>query len=213
MVLIRAPAITLHHTATYCSTLQHTHTPPGAGVLALQHPATHYNTLQQTTKQRQHTHTSGSCCTCSATPCNTLQHTATHCNTLQHTATHCDSHTPPGIGVPALQHTATPCNTLRHPATPCNTLQHTTTHCNHCTTLQHTTAHTHLYELVYLLCNTLQHAATHCNTHTPPGVAALVLPPCALSGTHPSRAPAIFFFPSRRGLVRRRSPFDTVDKR
>ena len=28
---------------------------------------------------------------CTATHCNTLQHTATHCNTLQHTATHCNT--------------------------------------------------------------------------------------------------------------------------
>ena len=35
-----------------------------------------------------------------ATPCNTLHHTAPHCNTLHHTATHCNT----------LHHTATHCN-------------------------------------------------------------------------------------------------------
>jgi len=56
---------------------------------------------------------------CTATHCNTLQHTATHCSTLQHTAAHCNT----------LQHTATlqqtRCNTLQHIATQCNTMQQT----------------------------------------------------------------------------------------
>ena len=55
---------------------------------------------------------------CTATHCNTLQHTATHCNTLQHTATHC--------------------NTLLHTATRCSTLQHVAEHCNkYFATLKH----------------------------------------------------------------------------
>jgi len=45
---------------------------------------------------------------CTATHCNTLQHSATHCNTLQHTVTHG--------------------NMLLHTATHCTTLQHTVTH-------------------------------------------------------------------------------------
>jgi len=42
---------------------------------------------------------------CTATHCNTLQHSATHCNTLHHTVTRCNT----------LQHTA-------HTATYCNSL-------------------------------------------------------------------------------------------
>jgi len=86
---------------------------------------------------------------CTATQCNTLQHTATHYNTLQHTATHCST----------LQHTATHYNTPQHivtrvlwcAATRYHELQHTATHCN---ALQHTTTR----------CNTLQHTIKHCNT-------------------------------------------------
>ena len=79
---------------------------------------------------------------CTATHCNTLQHTATHCNTLQHTATqavaeYCK------IWLSVLQEraqevgeaqvcAATHCNTLQRIATTqCKTLQHTATQpCN-----------------------------------------------------------------------------------
>ena len=77
------------HTATHCSTLQHT-----SGCI-------------------------GCVCVCihTATHCNTLQHTATHCNALQHTATHIGLysvcvcvciHTATHCNIP--QHTATHCN-------------------------------------------------------------------------------------------------------
>ena len=105
----------LQRTATHCTGLQHT--------------ATHRNTPQHIV-----THLLVSVSlflrggACTATHCNTLQHTATHCNILQHTATRCNT----------LQHTRTHSITLQDSATHCNTLQHTATHCN---TLQHTFWH------------------------------------------------------------------------
>jgi len=62
--------------------------------------------------------------------------TATHCNTLQHTATHWTRLTTYWTWLHQPQHcnTATHHNTLQHIATHRNTLQRTTTHCN---TLDH----------------------------------------------------------------------------
>jgi len=103
---------------------------------------------------------------CTATHCNTLQHTATHCNSLQHTrAGHKRC-------IHMLLHTATYRNTLHHTATCSNykrlmsrgcigsdTLQHTA---SHCTTLQHTATHCNMLQHTAPHCNTLQHTATHC---------------------------------------------------
>ena len=128
---------------------------------------------------------------CTATNCNTLQHTVTYRNKLLHVATQ--------IFYLAIMadwthifrhiHTATHCNTFTHcytlqnrcwtspfwpagpmfpfAATHCNTLQRTATHCN---TLQHTAAQildpAILTDRTHVSChcNTLQHTATHCNT-------------------------------------------------
>jgi len=115
--------------------------------------------------------------TCTATHCNTLQHTATHCNTLQHTATHCN----------ALQHTATLCNTLQSistkPADMSANLSHGVCECAlvfvcvygcqgkkyaviymHCHALQHTATHHNTLQNTATCCNMLQHTVTHCNT-------------------------------------------------
>ena len=134
------------HTATHCSTLQHSSS-------TLQHTAAHCTTLQHLSSTLQHTATL-------ATPTdqrqrhpayikgkrnlNTLQHlrarpqielhTSTHCSTLkrlssilQHTATHCNTREPD------LKQNFTPQSWVV--STHCNTLQHTVTHCN---TLQRT---------------------------------------------------------------------------
>jgi len=160
--------VTWAHTATHCNTrciLQHTVTyftnrQKGLSIInathcnTLQHFATQCNTMQRTATHCMH-HRKGlgiiSATRCntlqnlatSATPGDTLQHTATHCNTLQHAATRCTTlqHTERTIKkvlTSSLQHTATHCNALQHTATHCNTLQHTATHCN---TLQHTATH------------------------------------------------------------------------
>jgi len=101
-------SMTMQHTATYCNTLQHAATHyrilqyTGLRMLQVQFNyhvddtgvsrvlPTHCNILQHSASA---SHLSfwwhwGQLCT--ATHCNTLQHTATHCNTLQHTATHCE---------------------------------------------------------------------------------------------------------------------------
>ena len=87
--------------------------------------------------------------TCTATRCNTQQHSATLCRTVQHTASHCNT-----LQLTENTHSLTLLFTgraLQHTATHCNALQHTATHCS---TLQHSAA----------LCSTLQHSAAHCKT-------------------------------------------------
>jgi len=116
-----------------------------------------------------------------------LIHTATPCNTLQHTATHTATHRN------IRQHRCWACNlwishSCSRAETHCNTLQHTATHCNtHCNALQHTATQVLSPQLVDLSqlkqswhtlqhtatpCNTLQHTlqrtATHCNTGVEP---------------------------------------------
>jgi len=59
---------------------------------------------------------------CTATHCNTLQHTVAHCDTLQHT--HSTLLQDRVVQDNALQHTATNENTLQRLATHCNTLKH-----------------------------------------------------------------------------------------
>ena len=87
---------------------------------------------------------------CTATRCNTLQHTATHCNTLHNT----------------LQHTATQCNTMQHTATRWTRLTTYSTwlrqsqHCNtatHHNTLQHIATHRNTLQRTTIHCNTLDH--------------------------------------------------------
>ena len=80
------------HTATHCSTLQH------SDVLC--------NTLQCTATQ-YNTPCTVICACCGNAHLTTLQLTASHCNSLQHTATHCNT----------LQLTASHCNILQHSAT------------------------------------------------------------------------------------------------
>jgi len=104
----------MHHTATYCNTLQHTATHYNT----LQHPETHCNTLQHTftivarVQMLLRNVRFG------------LAHTVTRCNTLPYTATAVARlrlllcHVRSGV-----EHTATHCKTLQHTATPCNTLQ------------------------------------------------------------------------------------------
>jgi len=126
----------------------------------VKHIATHFYTL----------HTTAHCnkLQCTATDCDTLQHTATdeqndakvkhrkailhashnhaHCNTLRH----CNTRQIATACCSKMQHTAT--HSLQH--THCNILQHTTTYCN---TMQHSATH----------CNIMQHTAAHCNTLQP----------------------------------------------
>jgi len=106
---------TLHHTASYRNTLQHTapHCCGSARASGQQSPGftTNCNTLQPT-----------------ATHSITLQHTATHCTTLHHTAPHYTT----------LHHTAPHCITLHHTAPHCTTLHHTAPHCD---TSHHTAPH------------------------------------------------------------------------
>jgi len=79
---------------------------------------------------------------CSATHCNTLQHTATHCNTLQHTQTTQITYvTRLYIDQRTVCCSATHCNTLQHTATHCNTLQHTATHSNNSNHIYHASIH------------------------------------------------------------------------
>jgi len=159
------PGKALQHTATHCKALQHT----AAHCSTLQHTVAHCNTLQHTATHWYilvtfPSHTASLCgrapCSkhsqytrifvCTATHCNTLQHTATHCNTLQHTATHwkqslhllqlsraallaqntVDTHWSfYALQHAAATHTAARCNMLQHTATHCNTLQRTAIHC------------------------------------------------------------------------------------
>jgi len=51
--------------------------------------------------------------------------TATHCNTLQHTATHYRAESERKRPPTRVQHTATHCNTLQHTATHYHTIPHT----------------------------------------------------------------------------------------
>ena len=64
---------------------------------------------------------------CTATHCNTLQHTVTHCNTLHHTATYCNTLHHTIIHYTTLNHAATNCTTLHYIAPRCIPLQHTAT--------------------------------------------------------------------------------------
>jgi len=117
---------------------------------------------------------------CTATHCNTLQHTATHRNTPeQHTATHWYTHAPktcsPCSCVRVCHHscTATHCNKLRHTATHCySTLQHTYT-MNMLTLLTCVCVPSPLYvsaiphtqsPVQSPHCNTLLRIETYCNT-------------------------------------------------
>jgi len=141
--------ITLQHTATHCNTLQHTAT---HYIITLEHTRTHWNTLQHTAQNTlkhpdiknkknlgEDRLVAGCSMRCTATHCNTPQHTATHCNTtngttLKHTARHCIQKK--NAGGWGQNYSG-----LR-----------TATHCTHCSTLQH---------------NTRRHPVTCCNNHTP----------------------------------------------
>ena len=81
------PGDSPNHTATHCTTRQHT-TPHGN---TLHHTVTHCTT-------RQHT----------ATHCTTLHHTAPHCATLHHTATHTSDLVTPYITPQHLHHVLWP---------------------------------------------------------------------------------------------------------
>jgi len=82
--------------AVCCSVLHQSHLSRDWQTRLMQHTATHCSTLQHTAIHKKLTNE------IDATHCNTLQHTATHCNTqetdkrdwcntLQHTATHCNT--------------------------------------------------------------------------------------------------------------------------
>jgi len=119
----------LQHTATLCSTQQHTdrkiiqqHSKCSSEHFTLQHTVTHCNTLQHT-----------------ATHCNTLPHTATHCNTLQHNATHCNTLTGrwssrirsiPVTKLPPDECVAVCCSVLQCVAVCCSVVQCVAVHCN-----------------------------------------------------------------------------------
>jgi len=103
---------------------------------------------------------------CTATYCNTLQHSAIHCNAPEHTATQCN----------ALHRTATYYNTLRKNGTTLqltaiqfDTLQHTVIHCN---TPQHTATQFNALQHAATQCDTLQYTAPHYSTlqHTAPAL-------------------------------------------
>jgi len=92
-------AVEIHHTATHCNTLQHTHVLPARSRRGLcsRTNATYFNTRTAThCNTLQHTHMlparsrRGLCWRTTATYC-TLQHA--DCSTLQHTATRCNTHT------------------------------------------------------------------------------------------------------------------------
>jgi len=85
--------------------------------------ATHCNTLQHTATQHHHYRML-------TLATSALQHTATHCNTLQHTATHCNTLPPLSHAQPRYLSSATHCSILQNPVTYCNTPQHTATHRN-----------------------------------------------------------------------------------
>jgi len=108
----------MHHTATYCNTLQHTATHYNT----LQHPETHCNTLQHTTtivaRMQMLLRNVRFGLARTATRCNTLQHAATACNTLQQLLQDCGCCcVMSDVGWSTLQHTAIHCNTLQHTAT------------------------------------------------------------------------------------------------
>jgi len=134
--------VSVLHTVTHCSTLQHSSS-------TLQHTAAHCTTLQHLSSTLQHTATL-------ATPTDQRQrHPAyikgkRNLNTLQHLRAR------PQIEL----HTSTHCSTLKRLS---SILQHTATHCN---TLQHSRARpqTELHTAVMGCLHTLQHTATHCNT-------------------------------------------------
>jgi len=136
--------------ANHC-VLQHT--------AILQHTATYCNTLyakgDEVVQQSM----------CTATHCNTLQHTATHCNTLQHTATHCNTLHDEGnktlLATLAEYHssaTQTDTQTDRLTGTqPVYT-------CTYIHVYTHTHTHTHTHTRTHT--RTFNHAHTHIHTHT-----------------------------------------------
>jgi len=160
--LMAMVAIFLHLAHTHIDEYAHTHW--------LQHTPTHCNTHRHVhahglgrdfSASRTHTHWSIRTHTCTATHCNTLQHTATHVDTLQHTVTHCNTLQHTTTHYNTLQYTAAHCSTRRHTATHCNAMQRTATHYN---TLQHTATRCNTRQHTATPCNTLQRTATHCNT-------------------------------------------------
>jgi len=144
---------TLQHAATHCSTLQ-------------------YDTMQHTEPHKQTWFRQR----CTATHCNTLQHTATHCNTLQHTATLCNipnyinkhdsGNVAAGTAFAKVAETVhfKGDGTLCHVVVHCHT--HCKTHCNalpHCTTSRLEYTATHYNTLKFTLQRALHYIATQCN--------------------------------------------------
>ena len=148
---LRTKVLSPQHTATHCTTLQHT--------------APRCNTFESFSKSNRALRTKVLSLQHTATHCTTLQHSAPRCNTLRHTATRCNPPHVSRIQESPNNNGSVCCCVLQCVAVCCCVLwsvlrselrvRDSTQVCSIYWRALHTKA---------LSCNTLQHTATHCNT-------------------------------------------------